>query len=518
MVFNSWQFLVFFPVVTGCYFVFTMKLRNPPWARFFLLAASLFFYGYWNPWYLGLILFSVGVSWAGALLLEDKTGALRKLILGLSVGLNLGVLFSFKYYPFFLETFQVIGSSLGGSGVTGKNLSPVQLLLPVGISFYTFQALGYLIDVYRGAVQAERSPLVYALFVTFFPQLVAGPIERTGHLLPQFKMPQGFDYERVTSGLRLAAWGMFKKVAIADRLAVYVNGVFNAPESYPAPALALGVLFFTFQIYGDFSGYSDIAVGAARILGFNLSINFRCPYFARSVRDFWRRWHISLSNWFKDYLYIPLGGSRTRRAPLNLLITFGISGLWHGAAWHFVFWGLLHGLFQIAERGVGRCTGAFRRRIGAFPPGTQNPGLLIKCLQGGLTFLLVSVAWIFFRANTLREGFLICARLGGLPAELSGRIRELPARGLVNTIRTAFQLGKTPQGVTSPIPGFGLTNAGISLGLVGILLIGGWLRKTGRLRIRRLPLAPRWAVYYALLAVVFLSWDAGSSLFIYFTF
>jgi D-alanyl-lipoteichoic acid acyltransferase DltB (MBOAT superfamily) len=508
MIFNSWQFLVFFPLVTALYYLFIMKLRKPDRSRLFLLAASLFFYGYWNPLYLVLILFSVTVTWAGALLMEGRSGTFRKLILALAVGLNLGVLFFFKYYNFFAETFYGLGTGLGFG--TAGGFAPLRVLLPVGISFYTFQALGYSIDVFRGTVRAERSLAVYALFVAFFPQLVAGPIERTGHLLPQFRAVRSFDYERVTSGLRLAAWGMFKKVAIADRLAVYVNAVFDAPAGYPASSLALAVFFFTFQIYCDFSGYSDIAVGTARVLGFDLSVNFNAPYFARSVKDFWRRWHISLSTWFKDYLYIPLGGSRTRRAALNVLITFVISGLWHGAAWHFVFWGLLHGLFQISE-------GVIRGRRTTFP-GFREGAALTKCLQGGLTFLLVSFAWIFFRANTLKDGFFISARLMSLPEELAGYIRELPQRGLVTTIRLAFQIGGTQHGVINPVPTPSLTSAGLSLVFVGVLLIGDWLRKRGTIRVSRLPLAPRWALYYALVFAVFLRWDSGSSLFIYFTF
>jgi D-alanyl-lipoteichoic acid acyltransferase DltB (MBOAT superfamily) len=511
MVFNSWQFLVFFPLVTLVYFMITMKLRKSCWSRLFLLAVSFFFYAYWNPLYLGLILFSITVCWAGAFLLEGKIGTLRKLILGISVGLNLGVLFFFKYYNFFAETFYNFGA---GFGKAAESFSPLRVLLPVGISFYTFQALGYLIDVYRGTVKAERDIVVYALFVAFFPQLVAGPIERTVHLLPQFRADHRFDYERVTSGLRLALWGMFKKVAIADRLAVYVNAVFDAPAGYPASALVLAVFFFSFQIYCDFSGYSDIAVGTARILGFDLSANFCAPYFARSVRDFWRRWHISLSTWFKDYLYIPLGGNRTGRASLNLLITFVISGLWHGAAWHFVFWGLLHGLFQIAERGLVY----FRRKAGFFSDPWEG-SVFTKCLQGGCTFLLVSFAWIFFRANSLDEAFHISVGLTRLPAELAGYIRGLPGRGLISTVRLAFQLGSSSHGeITAAIPGFGLIAAGLSLLLVGVLITGDLLRRIGAFRILRFPVALRWTLYYALLFAVFFSWDAGSSAFIYFTF
>ncbi|MDR2397168.1 MAG: MBOAT family protein [Spirochaetaceae bacterium] len=502
MVFNSWQFLVFFLGVSAWYFMFTLKLHKPQWARVLLLLASLCFYGYGNPWYVGLILFSVVITWAGALLMEkeEKARIRKKFVLGLVLTLNLGVLFWFKYYNFFAETWYTWAGLLGGQETFWKK--PLDILLPVGISFYTFQALGYAIDVYRGAVPAERNLLYYTLFVTFFPQLVAGPIERTAHLLPQFKRSRGFDYDRVTSGLRQAAWGMFKKVVVADRLAVYVNAVFDAPDAYPASALALGVLFFTFQIYGDFSGYSDIAVGTARVLGFDLSANFRAPYFSKTLRDFWRRWHISLSGWFKDYLYFPLGGNRKGFAPVNLLITFIVSGLWHGAAWHFVAWGLLHGLFQVAERALN-----IREPSG--------PG---KYLQGGCTFVLVSFTWIFFRAHTLTEALFISARLAALPLELAGFIRRLPQTGLINSVREAFQLGSALQGVTSPIPQFSITQAGLSLICIAALLVGDWGIHTGKIRVSRLSLVPRWAVYYTLIFTVFLSWDQGASLFIYFTF
>jgi D-alanyl-lipoteichoic acid acyltransferase DltB (MBOAT superfamily) len=257
---------------------------------------------------LGLILFSVAVTWISGILMEGRTSEYKKIVVASSLILNLAVLFFFKYYNFFAGTM----NSLFVSSGRGANsaLPALNVLLPVGISFYTFQALGYSIDVYRGTVTAERNFLTYGLFVTFFPQLVAGPIERSGNLLPQFKIDHEFDYDRVTSGLKLAAWGMFKKVVIADRLAIYVNGVYGNPGVYPACALLLATLFFTFQIYCDFSGYSDIAIGTARVLGFKLMTNFRSPYFSRSVTEFWRRWHISLSTWLKDYIYIPLGGNR----------------------------------------------------------------------------------------------------------------------------------------------------------------------------------------------------------------
>ena len=362
--------------------------------------------------------------------------------------------------------------------------------------------------MYYGRVQAERDLGAYALFVTFFPQLVAGPIERTGSLLPQFKVNHGFDYDRVTSGLKLAAWGMFKKVVIADRLALYVNGVYGGPAVYPATTLALATFFFAFQIYCDFSGYSDIAIGCARVLGFNLMTNFRQPYFATSVTGFWRRWHISLSTWFKDYLYIPLGGSRRGafRQKVNLLITFLVSGLWHGAAWHFFMWGALHGIFQIAERSL-----AHSQR----PP--CRPLVSLARLCG--TFTLVCFAWIFFRADSTGDAFVIVAKLTNLPAELTLLFRQLPSLGIIGVVRTAFQLGSNVD--QAAVNGFGLTNFGISAICIVFLLIHDILARNvpeeSFVSARR-PLLVRWAMYYVLTFAILLSWNTEASQFIYFTF
>jgi D-alanyl-lipoteichoic acid acyltransferase DltB (MBOAT superfamily) len=503
MVFNSWQFLVFFSLIAVIFFILTMRLRSNTLSRIFLLAASLFFYGYWNPAYLGLMLISVTVTWVSGLLMEGRRPAGKRLVLAASLIINLGILFFFKYYNFLGDSVRLIS---GG----GIRFPAFNILLPVGISFYTFQALGYSIDVYYGRVPAERNFAAYALFVTFFPQLVAGPIERTGNLLPQFKINHGFDYDRVTSGLKLAAWGMFKKVVIADRLAVYVNGVYGDPAAFPAAALALATFFFAFQIYCDFSGYSDIAIGAARVLGFNLMSNFRQPYFARSITDFWRRWHISLSTWLKEYLYNPLGGNRKGavRQKLNLLITFLLSGLWHGAAWHFVVWGALHAVFQIIERSAAPFFGVLGRRIGL-----PEKSRMLKAIQVCVTFLLVCFAWIFFRANSIGDAFMIIAKLAALPAELAGYVRGLPSAGIVGTVREAFQLEGT-------IAGFGLTKFGLSGILIGVLLLGDiWTRETaGVTRIMQKPLIVRWAGYYALVMIILLSWNTGSSQFIYFTF
>ncbi|AEF85046.1 membrane bOund o-acyl transferase, mboat [Treponema primitia ZAS-2] len=519
MNFNSWQFLVFFLVVSALYFVIAIfpKRRESAYlskpigvigsntlSRLLLLTSSLFFYAWWNPVYLGLMLFSVVVTWLSGILMAGATQERRKFILIESLVLNLGILFFFKYYNFFADTVNPLLFKMRLSAT----FPAFSVLLPVGISFYTFQALGYSIDVFRGTVTAERNFVSYALFVTFFPQLVAGPIERTGNLLPQFKVDHTFNYDRVTSGLKLATWGMFKKVVIADRIAVYVNTVYGEPGVYPAAALLLATFFFTFQIYCDFSGYSDIAIGTARVLGFDLMTNFRRPYFSKSITEFWRCWHISLSTWLKDYIYIPLGGNRKGmfRQKLNLLFTFLLSGLWHGAAWHFVIWGLLHGLFQVIERSI---------------PERVSEGLKkIPVLQMGFTFLLVCLAWIFFRANTTRDAVLIIGKLTTLLAECVEYFALIPKQGIVGTARIAFQLGAKSQGVIHSIMGFGLFNWFFSMILIVILLFGDWWTKViaETKRVICLPLVIRWAGYYALILAIILNWNVDTSQFIYFTF
>jgi len=307
---------------------------------------------------------------------------------------------------------------------------------------------------------------------------------------------------------------MFKKVVIADRLAIYVNGVFGNPSVYPAASLALAVFFFAFQIYCDFSGYSDIAIGCAKVLGFNLMNNFRQPYFSSSITEFWRRWHISLSTWLKDYLYIPLGGNRKGeiRRKINLLITFLISGLWHGAAWHFVVWGAFHGVFQI----IGRSTASFRNAIGS-KIGLPEESRLRKVIKICVTFALICFTWIFFRANTIADAFLITTKLAKLPAELAWYAQGLSQNGIIGTMRDAFQMGID---VANPIQGFGLTHLGLSIIFISILIINDLLmRKTpDETILRQKPLVLRWAGYYALIFTILLSWNAGSSQFIYFTF
>jgi alginate O-acetyltransferase complex protein AlgI len=350
MLFNSIHFLIFFPVVTLVYFL----LRGQNLRLLFMLAASYYFYMSWK-WEYGILLFlTTFVDYVlGWLMASAQSKAVKRLLLVLSLCSNLSVLFLFKYYNFFRDAFNIVLEAAHIPGLPPfKFILPSGIFLPVGISFYTFQSLSYTIDVYRGQTPAERNFIVFALYVSFFPQLVAGPIERSTHLLPQFRKPYNFDYRRTIEGLRLMLWGFFMKLCIADGVAGYVQSVYGHVHDYTGYPLLLATYLFAFQILCDFSAYSAIAIGSAKILGFDLMENFRRPYFAQSIEDFWRRWHISLSTWFKDYLYIPLGGSRvsTSRWCFNIMLVFLLSGLWHGAAWTFIAWGALHGVYMIAGR------------------------------------------------------------------------------------------------------------------------------------------------------------------------
>lgn len=333
MLFNSISYAIFLPIVFSIYWIVPHNIR---WIV--LLISSYYFYMSWNIQYVLLILFTTLVSYLAALLLERiEENSIKKLLLFITVLICLSILIFFKYFNFFSFNIASFVSFIG------IDLDPILLdiILPVGISFYTFQTLSYVIDVYKGDISAERHFGYYATFISFFPQLVAGPIERTRNLLPQIKSKVEFSYKQATYGLKLISWGLFKKIVIADTLAVYVQPVYKNPYEYNGFALLLGSLFFTIQIYCDFSGYSDIAIGSSKLLGINLMRNFHSPYFSSSIKEFWSRWHISLSTWFRDYLYIPLGGNRSGniRKYLNIIFTFFISGLWHGANWTFVIWG-----------------------------------------------------------------------------------------------------------------------------------------------------------------------------------
>lgn len=396
MLFNSVAFLIFFPTVVILYFFLPMR-----WRWLWLLTASLFFYMYWKVSYGFLLLFTAGIDYLMGLALgrTDSPGV-RKALLCISLLSNLGILFFFKYYNFFVRAAQ---DALAQLHLT--YLIPYSdFLLPVGISFYTFQSLSYTIDVYRRIIPVEKHFGRFLLFVTFFPQLVAGPIERAKNLLPQMYQKFPFDYQRIRTGLLQMAFGFFKKLVIADRLAIYVNAVYNHPEQFTGLPLWMATFFFAFQIYCDFSGYSDIAIGAARVMGFSLMGNFRRPYYAKSIHEFWQRWHISLSTWFRDYLYIPLGGNRVskKRWYFNLFVVFLISGFWHGANWTFIIWGGLHGFYLLFSIWTKR----LREKWIVWSHLDHYP-FLLKVLRVGITFHLVLLSWVFFRANSLHDAFTV---------------------------------------------------------------------------------------------------------------
>lgn len=413
MQFNSIHFLIFFPVVLAVYFIIPKKLRY-----IWLLAASYYFYMGWNAKYAVLIAFSTVVTYLTGILIEQigfEEGKmwrrLKKLTLFLGIGSNLALLFMFKYLDFAMDNINALLQGFGFSIIENK----FDLLLPVGISFYTFQALGYVIDVYRKKIDAEYNLFRYALFVSFFPQLVAGPIERSDNLITQLRNTDKinlWNYERIVKGFMIMMWGFFLKVVIADRAATAVNYIFDNYYTLNTVPLILGAVFFAVQIYCDFASYSTIAIGAAQIMGFKLMDNFDTPYFAMSIKEFWRRWHISLSTWFKDYLYIPLGGNRKGkfRTYLNLMIVFLVSGLWHGANWTYIVWGGLHGTYQL----IGGLTAPLKRKAEK-RLNVNTSAFSYKFVKVAITFALTCFAWIFFRADSISIAMTYIERLFTCP-------------------------------------------------------------------------------------------------------
>lgn len=400
MVFNSLDFLIFLPIVLLLHFYTPTKYRWIP-----LLIASCYFYMYWDSKLIVLILFTTVVSYASALLIErtDKQ-SLKKLYLLATLITSLGVLVFFKYYNFLADSATGVISAVGG----GEFDLTLDLILPVGISFYTFQTLSYVIDVYRGDLEAEPHFGYYALFVSFFPQLVAGPIERPSNLLPQLKAEHKFNRDDFINGFGIALVGFFKKVVVADTIAVYVNAVYNDAEGATGLGVLVATVLFAVQIYCDFSGYTDIAIGCARMMGIGLMQNFNRPYIAESIKEFWARWHISLSTWFRDYIYIPLGGNRRGkwRKHLNVMIVFLVSGLWHGAAWTFVIWGALHGMYQV----IGELTKESKAKLYE-KLGINTDTKLFHFGKRAVTFALASFAWIFFRANNFTDLGILISKL-----------------------------------------------------------------------------------------------------------
>lgn len=494
MVFNSIDFLCFFPIVTLIYFIIPKRFRY-----IWLLLSSYYFYMCWNAKYAVLIAISTVVTYLVALLVEKQQQKKKaKLYMVFGFVINLGILFFFKYFNFTLANLNKILSIMHIRSVN----NPFSLLLPVGISFYTFQALGYMIDVYRGECKAERNLLKYALFVSFFPQLVAGPIERSKNLLGQIEKSTKeyrFSLERLSSGFAMMVFGMFMKMVIADRVSLFVDRIFLNTIFIGSIEAIAGAVGFAIQIYCDFGGYSAIAIGAARIMGFDLMENFNTPYLSASIAEFWRRWHISLSTWFKDYVYIPLGGSRCSKLKKyrNLMITFLVSGLWHGASWTYVIWGAIHGIYQVVS---DICKPLKERLVKALKIRTEV--FSFKFFKIATTFILTDFAWIFFRAGSIGEAF--------------GYIKALFTRWNPWVIfdESIFSYGLDRR------------EMGILLAAVLILIIVDFIRnKTGKNIGEWLwsqNLLFRWAIYIVLVAAVLVYGEYGidfnSAQFIYFAF
>ena len=397
MFFNSIEFLIFLPL---CFILYWFVVnRNLKLQNAFILVASYFFYGWWDYRFLGLIAFSTVIDYSlGIAISKSQIKSRKKLFLFISLAINLGLLGFFKYFNFFIDSWIEAFNSLGYE----MYASTLNIILPVGISFYTFQTLSYTIDVYREKLEPSKNLINFAAYVAFFPQLVAGPIERATNLLAQFSKKRVFNEEQAISGVNLILWGLFQKVVIADSCAPYVNNIFNNYESMNSLSLILGAVYFAFQIYCDFAGYSNIAIGTARLLGFDLMRNFNYPYFSRDMAEFWRRWHISLSTWFRDYLYIPLGGSRGSKwmQLRNVFIIFMVSGLWHGANWTFVFWGFLHALFFVPILLLNRNRNNLDQVAkGKLLPSFKEMGQML------FTFLLACIAWVFFRVPNIAAAF-----------------------------------------------------------------------------------------------------------------
>ena len=476
MAFNSLVFAVFLIIV----FLFYWSLPSKPLGirNAFLLIASYVFYGWWDWHFLGLIMLNSTVDYViGRSLHQTQSKRRRKILLGISLATNLGILGFFKYYDFFIDSAMEILQTIGFQA----NFHTLAIILPVGISFYTFQTLSYTIDIYRGKIIPTQNVIAYFAFVSFFPQLVAGPIERASNLLPQFLQRKNFNLEQAKDGLRQILWGLFKKTVIADNLAPYVDKIYSNYEAYPGPMLLLGTVYFAVQIYCDFSGYSDMAIGTARLFGFDLKRNFAYPYFSRDIGEFWRRWHISLSTWFRDYVYIPLGGNRTKTTFQhfsNLILTFTISGLWHGANWTFIIWGFLNGLYYLPPF----LRGPHKHQTEVVALGRFWPTPL-EIFQICRTFTLISFAWIFFRATSFSHAIGFIAHIG--------------------TSSWLAPLRHTK-----------------GLWYVLLIFVIDWIQRDKQhpLEIATLPRYTRWTIYYTITILILFVGKTGHVPFIYFQF
>jgi len=482
MLFNSIDFAIFLPVVFVLYwFVFKNSLR---YQNLLIVAASYVFYGWWDWRFLGLIVFSTVLDFfIGKSLEEAKLELNRKLLLYTSFTVNLGFLGVFKYFDFFVSNF-IDAFSLFGVEISAGSLN---IILPVGISFYTFQTLSYSIDVYRRKLKHTDDFIAFSAFVCFFPQLVAGPIERATNLLPQFLKARKFNYDQAADGMRQILWGLFKKVVIADNCAVFVNAIFDNPDPLSGSTLFMGAVFFAFQIYCDFSGYSDIAIGTSRLFNINLKQNFATPYFSRNIGEFWRRWHISLSTWFRDYLYIPLGGSKggAWNKIRNVFVIFIVSGLWHGASWNFIVWGGLNALYFLPLM----LTKKNRNHLNTVAEGSLFPTYK-EFLSIGFTFFLTVIAWVFFRADTLTEAvhylnLMFSSSFFSMPSFITPK---------------AFMLYTTI--------------------LICLFIAVEWVQRDKKfgLSIENLSRPSRWVIYTIVVGVIITFGQFGGSEFIYFQF
>lgn len=483
MLFNSLEFAVFLPIVFVLYW--WLRRYSLAWQNLLIVVSSYIFYGYWDWRFLALIFSSSLVDFmVGRALAKEQRIAKRRALVWVSILVNVGALATFKYFDFFVDNF-VQAFSFFGYSLQANSLN---IILPVGISFYTFQTLSYSLDVYRGKLTPTRDLTAFLAFVSFFPQLVAGPIERAENLLPQFFKKRQFSYVNAVLGIRQILWGLFKKIVIADNCAEFANLIFNNPESYAGSVLALGALFFAFQIYGDFSGYTDIAIGISRLFGFTLRQNFAYPYFSRNIAEFWRRWHISLSTWFRDYLYVPLGGSRGSRGRTirNVFIIFLVSGFWHGANWTFIIWGALHAMLFLPVLLIGKN----RTYLENVADNRQWPSFKEFALMVW-TFVQVVLAWIFFRAESVTDALVFFQQM------LSPSLFALP-------IFT------------------GMTKALLVLLVIGGFLVVEWVGRKDSFALARMELRlgawGRWSVYYTLALLILFLGNFKSNPFIYFQF
>lgn len=491
MLFNSWQFLIYFPIVVFMFYLIPVRIR-----KIWLLIASYYFYMCWDAKYALLLFSSTLITYLSGVLLsrvnDDYNGnnKYKKIIVFCSFATNLGILFFFKYFEWIIENINMV--------LHNDIALPFSIVLPVGISFYTFQALGYTMDVYRGEIKAEKSLIKYALFVSFFPQLVAGPIERSKNLLGQLDCDSKLNYDNAKKGMLLMLWGFFEKIVVADKAAIFVDHVFNNCNEQYGSVIILATILFALQIYCDFGGYSHIAIGAAKVLNITLMDNFRQPYMALTIRDFWNRWHISLSSWLRDYVYIPLGGNRhgKKRKYLNLFITFLISGLWHGASWHFVVWGILHGIYQIASDACNSVNQKIKDVIKI-----KRECFSYRLFRRGITFSLVTFAWLFFRANNLGDALLMIKKM----------VFELHPSGIVAESIWNNGLNQA-QMVTLCIA-------------VIILFIVDWVHEKGisiTVFLNRQNMIFRWGIYYSVILFILVSmiqtFGENAGAFIYFQF